>query len=159
MTQRGSPELPSCRKRPAKGAPRVAPSLEVFGPGVVVFFPGDGFGGARHQVGLQWVAKVPEAELRIRPWVLSRFIASLKAGPFLLILLIKGICFVKQNRPFIKTEHNFMGVFYIHAEIAVSPTHPKKQNRSVCAQDFTKPQIFSCQIPLNANAQRLPALS
>lgn len=75
------------------------------------FFLGEGFRGAQHQVGLQRVAKVPEAQLRIWPWVLSRFIASLKAGPFLLILLIKGICFVKQNHPFIKTEHNFMGFF------------------------------------------------
>lgn len=67
-----------------------------------------GFRGIQHQVGLQWVAKVPEAQLRIWPCVLSHFIASLKVGPLLLILLIKDTCFVKQNHPFIKTEHNFM---------------------------------------------------
>lgn len=79
-------------------------------PGGIILAQEMGFWGARHQAGLRWVAKVPEAQLRIQPWVLSRFIASLKGGPFLLILLIKGICFVKQNRPFIKTEHNFMGL-------------------------------------------------
>lgn len=73
-----------------------------------VFLTRDGFCKA----GLRWVAKVPEAQLSTQPWVLSRFIASLKAGLFLLILLIRDICFVKQNHSFIKTEHNFMLFFF-----------------------------------------------
>lgn len=78
--------------------------------------------------------EVPQVELRIWPWALSRFVASLKAGPFLLILLIKRICFVRQNRPFIKTEHNFMVFFYVCAKITISPTCHQKQSRGVCVR-------------------------
>lgn len=123
------------------------------------FFTRDGF----CQAGLHWVAKVLEAQLRTQPWVLSRFIASLKAGLFLLILLIRDICFVKQNHPSIKMEHNFMPFFFfffnIHAKIAISPTCPRKPSWRVRVQNFTKPQVFPGQIPLNTNSQCLTALS
>lgn len=87
------------------------PTVEAFSdvlPERVFFNWEMGFGGGMVS---GRTAEVPEAQLRIQPWVLSRFIASLKAGPFLLILLIKGICFVKQTRPFIRTENHFMRSF------------------------------------------------
>lgn len=105
--------------------------------------------------------EVLPVELRIWPWALSRFVASLKAGPFLLILLIKHICFVRQNRLFIKTEHNFMGFLRLCKNSHFPNMSPKAELGSVCAcvQGFTKPQIFSCQIPPSESAQHLAAPS
>lgn len=80
---------------------------------------------------------VSEVELRIWPQALSRFIASLKAGPFLLILLIKRICFVKQSCLFIKMEHNFIGFFFFFnasVKIAISLICHQKQSWGVCVR-------------------------